>query len=177
MLLKTEILNFIVVQFSSVTQLWPTLCDPMDCSMPHFPVHHQLPELAQTNVHQVSDAIQPSHPLLSPSPPAPNPSQHQSLFQWVNSSHDVAEYWSFSFSIIPSKEIPGLISFRMDCLDRLAVTCVWNILNLLSSSDLPSKFQSHTFSYLLETCSKYCSIYYWKTSACNWTHTVQTYVV
>ena len=66
-------------QFSSVTQSCPTLCDPMNCSTPGLPVHHQLPEFTQTHVHPVSDAIQPSHPLSSPSPPAPNPSQHQSL--------------------------------------------------------------------------------------------------
>ena len=69
------------VQFSSVAQLCPALCNPMNCSMPGLPVHHQLPEFAQTHVHQVSDAIQPSHLLSSPSPPVPNPSQHQSLFQ------------------------------------------------------------------------------------------------
>ena len=69
------------VQFSSVAQSYPTLCDPMNCSTPGLPVHHQLPELTQTHVPRVSDAIQLSHPLLSPSPPAPNPSQHQSLFQ------------------------------------------------------------------------------------------------
>ena len=69
------------VQFSSVAQSCPTLCDPMNHSTPGLPVHHQLPEFTQTHVHQVSDAIQPSHPLSSPSPPAPNPSQHQSLFQ------------------------------------------------------------------------------------------------
>ena len=69
------------VQFSSVTQSCPTLCDPMNRSTPGLPVHHQLPEFTQTHVHRVSDAIQPSHPLSSPSPPAPNPSQHQSLFQ------------------------------------------------------------------------------------------------
>ena len=69
------------VQFSSVAQLCPTLCDPMNCSTPGLPVHHQLPEFTETHVHRVSDAIQPSHPLSSPSPPAPNPSQHQSLFQ------------------------------------------------------------------------------------------------
>ena len=68
-------------QFSSVTQSCPTLCNPMNRSTPGLPVHHQLPEFTQTYVHQVSDAIQPSHPLSSPSPPAPNPSQHQSLFQ------------------------------------------------------------------------------------------------
>ena len=69
------------VQFSSVAQSCPTLGDPMNCSTPGLPVHHQLPELTQTHVHRVSDAIQPSHPLSSPSPPAPNPSQHHSLFQ------------------------------------------------------------------------------------------------
>ena len=75
------------VQFSSVAQSCPTLCDPMNHSTPGLPVHHQLPEFTQTHVHRVSDAIQPSHPLSSPSPPALNPSQHQSLFQWVNSSY------------------------------------------------------------------------------------------
>ena len=69
------------VHFSSVAQSCPTLCDPMNCSTPDFPVHHQLPESTQTHAHRVSDAIQPSHRLSSPSPPAPNPSQHQSLFQ------------------------------------------------------------------------------------------------
>ena len=69
------------VQFSSVAQSCPTLCDPMNHSTPGLPVHHQLPEFTQTHIHRVSDAIQPSHPLSSPSPPAPNPSQHQSLFQ------------------------------------------------------------------------------------------------
>ena len=86
------------VQFRSVTQSCLTLCDPMNCSTPGLPVHHQLPEFTQTHVHQVGDAIQPSHPLLSPSPPAPNSCQHQGLFQWVNSSHEVAkvlEHWSF----------------------------------------------------------------------------------
>ena len=86
---------YISVQFSSVTQSCLTLCDPMDCSTPGFPVHHQLPELAQTHIHWVSDAIQPSHPLLSPSPPAFNLSQHQGLFQWVSSSHQVAKILEF----------------------------------------------------------------------------------
>src|SRR5574337_472184 len=71
----------LIIQFSSVAQSYPTLCDPMNCSMPGLPVYHQLPEFTQTHVHTVGGAIQPSHPLLSPSPPAPNPSQHQSLFQ------------------------------------------------------------------------------------------------
>ena len=83
------------VQFSSVAQSYLTLCDPMNCSTPGLPVHHQLPEFTQTHVHRVSDAIQPSHPLLSPFPLAPNPSQHQSHFQWVNSSHEVAKVLEF----------------------------------------------------------------------------------
>ena len=74
-----------------VAQSCPTLCHPMNRSTPGLSVHHQLPEFTQTHVHRVSDTIQPSHPLSSPSPPAPNPSQHQSLFQWVNSSHEVAK--------------------------------------------------------------------------------------
>ena len=87
--------NFYWGVFSSVAQSCPTLCDPMNCSMPGLPVHHQLPEFTQTHVHQVSDTIQPSHPLSSPSPPALNPSQHQSLFQWVNSLHEVAKVLEF----------------------------------------------------------------------------------
>ena len=85
---------FSSVPFSSVAQSCPTLCDPMNHSTPGLPVHHQLPEFTQTHVHRVGDAIQPSHPLLSPSP-APNPSQHQSLFQWVNSLHQVAKVLEF----------------------------------------------------------------------------------
>ena len=83
------------VQFSSVAQSCPTLPDSMNRSTPSLPVPYQLPEFTQTHVHGVSDAIQPSHPLSSPSPPAPNPSQHQSLFQWVNSSHEVAKVLEF----------------------------------------------------------------------------------
>ena len=108
-------------QFSLVTQSCPTLCDPMDCSTPGLPVHHQLLELTQTHVHRVGDAVQPSHPLSFPSLPAFNLSQHQGLFQWVSSLHQVTKYWSFSFSISPSDEYSGLISFRMDWLDLLAV--------------------------------------------------------
>ena len=78
-----------IVSVQSLSRIW--LCDPMNRSTPGLPVHHELPEFAQTHVHRVSDAIQPSHPLSSPSPPAPNPSQHQSLFQWVNSLHEVAK--------------------------------------------------------------------------------------
>ena len=93
----------------------------MNHSTPGLPVHHQLPEFTQTHVHRVSDAIQPSHPLLSPSPPAPNPSQHQSLFQWVNSSHEVAKVLEFRLQHQSFQWTPRTISFRMDCLDLLAV--------------------------------------------------------
>ena len=109
------------IQFSSVIQSGPALCDPMNHSMPGLPVHHQFLEFTQNHVHQVSDAIQPSHPLLSPSPPAPNPSQHRGLFQWVNSSHEVAKVLEFPLQHQSSSEHPGLISFRMDWLDLLAV--------------------------------------------------------
>ena len=85
-------------QFSSVAQSYLTLCDPMNPSTAGLPVHHQLPEFTQIHVHRVTDAIQPSHPRSSPSPPAPNPSQHQSLFQWVNSSHEVAKVLEFQLS-------------------------------------------------------------------------------
>ena len=102
----------------SVAQSCLTLCDPTDCSTSGFPVHHQLLELTQTHVHWVSDVIQPSHPLLSPSPPAFNLSQHQDLFKSISSSH---QYWSFSFSISPSNEYSGLSSFRIDWSDLLAV--------------------------------------------------------
>ena len=85
------------VQFSSVVQSCPTLCDTIKCSTPGLPVHHQLPEFTQTHVHRVCDAIQPSYPLSSPSPPALNLSQHQGLFKWVSSLHEVAKVLQFQF--------------------------------------------------------------------------------
>ena len=93
----------------------------MDCSMPGLPVHHQFPEFTQTHVHWVSDAIQSSHPLLSPSPPTFNLSQHHGLFKWLSSSHQVAKVLEFSFNLSPSNEHSGLISISMDWLDLLAV--------------------------------------------------------
>ena len=108
------------VQFSSVAQVCPSLCNPMKHSTPGLPIHHQLPEFTQTHVHRVGDAIQPSHPLsrlLLPSiPPSIRVFSNELTLRmrWP-------EYWTFSFSIIPSKEIPGLISFRMDWLDLLAI--------------------------------------------------------
>ena len=109
------------VWFISVAQSCPILYDPMDCSTRGLPVHHQLPEFTQNHIHRVSDAIQPSHPLSPPSPPAFNLSQHQGLSNESALRMRWPKYWSFSFSISPSKEHPGLISFRMDWLDLLAV--------------------------------------------------------
>ena len=96
--------NMSSVQFSSVVQSCLTLCNLMNCRTPGLLVHHRLPEFTQTHVHRVGDAIQPSHPLSSPSPPAPNPSQHQSLYYESTLRMRWPKYWSFSFSISPSKE-------------------------------------------------------------------------
>ena len=132
------------VQFSSVTQSCLILCDPMECSTQGFPVHHQLPELAQTHVHQVSDVILPSYPLLLPSPP---PSIFPSIR--VFSSESVLpitwpKFWSFSFSISPSNEYSGLISFRMDWLDLLAV-----------QGTLKSLLQQHSSKASILWCSAF----------------------
>ena len=116
---KKELQNNI--QFSSVAQLCLMLCDPVDCSTPGFSVHHQLLELAQTHVHRVSEDIQPSHLILSPSPP---PSIFPSIGVFTNESAlriRWPKYWSFSFSISPSNEYSGLISFMTDWLDVLAI--------------------------------------------------------
>ena len=110
-----------ISQFSAVTQSCPTLCDPRDCSLPSFPVNHQLPELAQTHVHWVNDATQLSHPLSSPSPPAFHFSQHQSLFKWVRYLHQVAKVLELQIQHHPCNEHSELISFRTDWFDLLAV--------------------------------------------------------
>ena len=107
--------------FSSVAQSCLTLYNLMDCCTPGFPVHHQLPELTQTHVHRVGDTIQPSPPLSSPSPPAFNLSQDQGFFKWVSSSHQVAKVLELYFSISPFNKYSGLISFRIDWFDLLAV--------------------------------------------------------
>ena len=140
--------NLVYVQFSSsVAQSCLTLCNPMNCSTPGPPVHHQLPEFTQTHVHRVGDAIQPSHPLSSPSPPAPNPSQHQSFSIEPTLCMRWPKYWSFSFSITPSKEIPGLISFRMDWLYLLAV-----------QGTLKSLLQHHSSKASILQCSAFFTI-------------------
>ena len=123
-----DTLQYQWIQFSSVTQSCPTLCDPMNCSTPGFSVHHQLLEPTQTHVHQVGDAIQPSHPLSSPSPPAFHLSQHQGLFKWVSSSHQMAKVLAFqlqhqSFQWTPSYWSPlgwtSWISFQSNGLSRV----------------------------------------------------------
>ena len=127
----------------SVAQSCPTFCDPMDCSIPGFPLVHHLPDFVQTYVHWVGDAIQPSHPLLSPSPPAFNLSQHQ-IF-----SHESVlflrwpKYWSFSFDISPSSEYSGLISFRMDWFD------------LLQPKEFSSLLQHHNSKASILHCSAF----------------------
>ena len=118
-------------QFSSVTQSCPTLCDPVDCSMPAFPVHHQLLELTQTRVHWVGDAIQSSHPLSSPSPPAFNLSQHQALFQWVSSLHQVAKVWEFQL-----QHLEGLGGIYF-----LVFSNFWKLLEVLASWPPSSVFK------------------------------------
>ena len=113
--------NLHSIQFSSVTQSCPTLCNPIDCRMPGFPVIHCLPKFAQTHVLWVSDAIQPSHPLLSPSPPALNLSSFSVFSNESPLRIRWPKYWSFSFNISPSNEYSGLVSFRMDWFNLLAL--------------------------------------------------------
>ena len=110
-----------LIQFSSIAQSCPTLCDPMNHSTPGLAVHHQLPEFTQTHVHQVGDTIRPSNPLSSPSPPASNTPSIRVFSSESTLCMRWPKYWSFSFSIIPSSEHPGLILLKMDWLDLLAV--------------------------------------------------------
>ena len=140
-----------------------SLCDPMSCSTPGFPILHYLLEFAQTHVHWVSDAIQPSHPLLPPSPPALNLSQYQSLFQRVGSSDQVAKYWSFSIS--PSNEYSGLIYFRTDWFDLLAIQVTLKSLlqhHIFKASNLwCSGFFTVQLSFLYMTTGKTIALTIW----------------
>ena len=128
----------------------------MDCSTPGLPVHHQLPEFTQTHAHWVADAIQPSHPLLSPSPPAFNLSQHRGLFKWVSSSHQVAKFWSLSFNISPSHEYSGLISLRMDWLDLLAVQ--GSLKSLLQYHSWKASILQHSAFFTVQRSYPYMTI-------------------
>ena len=136
-----------------VDQSCLTLWDPMNCSTPGLPVHHQLPEFTQTHLHWVGDAIQPSHPLSSPSPPTLNLSQHQGLFKWVSSFHQVPKYWSFSFSISPSNEHPRLISSRMDWLDLLAVQ--GTLKSLLQHHSSKASILQHSAFFIVQLSHPY----------------------
>ena len=134
----------------SFAQSCPTLCNPMDCSMPGFPVLHHVLELAQMHVHWVGDAIQPPHPLSSPAPPAFSLSQHQGLFQWGGSSHQVAKVLELQ---LQHQSFQWLISFRIDCFDLLAAqgtlkSLLQHQFKSISSSAL--KFNSHIHTWLLE---------------------------
>ena len=144
MTLPQKISLTLSVQLSLIIQTCPTLCDTMDYSTADFPVHYKLLELAQVRVHRVSDAIQPSHPLLSPSPPVFNLSQHQGfpVSQFFTSGGQSIK--NFSFSISPSNEYSGLISFRMDCLDLLAV-----------QGTLKSLLQHHSSKASILRCSAF----------------------
>ena len=138
---------------SSVAQSCLTLCDPMDCSTPGFPVHHQLLEITQTHVHWVHDTIQPSHPLLSPFPPAFNlpiirvfSSESVLHIRWP-------KHWSFSFSISPFNEYSGLISFRMDWLDLLAVQ--GTLKNLVQHHSLKASILQHSAFFIVQLSHPY----------------------
>ena len=141
------IIMFSSVQFISVAQSCPTLCNPINHSTPGLPVHHQLLEFTQTHVHGVSDAIQLSHPLSSPSPPAPIPPRIRDFSSESTLCMRWPKYWSFSFSIFPSKEIPELISFRMDWLDLLAV-----------QGTLKSLLQHHSSKASILRCSAFFTV-------------------
>ena len=138
------------VQYSSVTQSYPTLCNPMDCSTPGLPVHHQLPEFTQTHVHWVRDAIQPSHTLCCPLLLLPSIFPSIRIF-----SNELAvsirwpKYWSFSFNISPSNEHPGLISFRIDWLDLFAVQAILKNLLQHHSSEASVLWHSAFFTVQL----------------------------
>ena len=145
------------VQFSSVAQSCPTVCDPMNRSTPGLPVHHQLLEFTQTQVHRVGDAIQPSHPLSSPSP-APNPCQHQSLFQWVSSSHEVGQSTGVSAlaSFLPKKsqgwspsEWIGWISVQSKGLSRVFLNTTAQKHQFFGAQP-SSQSNSHIHTWLLE---------------------------
>ena len=141
----------ILIQFNSV-QSHPTLCDPMNCSMPGLPVHHQFLESTQTHVHGAGDAIQPSYPLSSPSPPALNLSQHQGLFKWVCFLHQVAKVLEFRLQH-QSFQNPGLISFRMDWFDLLAVQ--GTLQNLLQHHSSKSSILWHSAFFIVQLLHPY----------------------
>ena len=155
------------ISISSDAQSW-SLCNIMGCRTPGLPVHHWLPEFTQTYVHQVGDAIQPPHPLSSPSPPAFDVSQNQCLFQWFSSSHQVAKVLEFQLHISPSNEYSGLISSGIDWLDLLAV-----------QGTLKSLLQHHSSKASILRCSAFFTAqlsYPYMTTGKNIALTRQTFV-
>ena len=140
------------IQFNSVAQLCLTLPDPMDHSTPGLPVHHQLPEFTQTHLHWVSDATQPSHPLSSPSP-APIPPSMRVFSNESTLRMRWPKYWSFSFSISPSSEHPGLISFRIDWLDLLAV--LGTLKSLLQHHSSKASILQHSAFFVVQLSHPY----------------------
>ena len=138
----------------------------MKHSTPGLPVHHQLPEFTQTHIHQFGDAIQSYHPLSSPSPPAPNPSQHQGLFQWINSSHEVAKVLEFQLQHQSFQWHPGLISFRMDWLDFLAV-----------QGTLKSLLQHHSSKASILRCSAFFTVQLSRPSSQWWHPAISSSVI
>ena len=145
--MKTQSLNIHICSSCSVAQLCPTLCNPMDCSTSGFPVH-SLQELAQTHAHWVSNTIQPSHPLSSPSPSF-SLSQHQGLFQWVISSHQVAKVLELQIQHHASNEYSGLISCRMDWFDFLAVQ--GTLKSLLQHHDSKTSVPQHSAFFMVNS--------------------------
>ena len=145
--------HFECLQFTSVAQSCPTLCDPMNCSTPGLLVHHQLLEFTQTHVHRVSDAIQPSHPRSSPSPPAPIPPSIRVFSNESTLRMRWPKYWSFSLSISPSNEHPGLISFRMDWLDLLAVE--GTLKSLLQHHNSKASILRHSAFFIVQLSHPY----------------------
>ena len=140
------------IEFNSIAQLCLTLCDTMDCSTLGFPVHHQLLEPTQTHVHPISDAIQPSHPLSSLLLP-PSISQHQGLFNESVIHIRWSKYWSFSINISPPNEYSGLISFRMDWLDLLAVQ--GTLKSLLQHHSSKASILWHSTFFLVQLSHSY----------------------
>ena len=142
------------VQFSSVSsiaQSCPTLFDPMNCSTPGLPVHHQFLEFTQTHVHRVGDAIQPSHPLSFPSPPAPNPSQHGVFSNESTLRMRWPKYWSFHLSFSPSNEHPGLVSSRMDwfiCLQSKGLSRVFSSTTVQKHQFFGAQLSSQSNSHI-----------------------------
>ena len=154
-----------IMSVSSVAQPCPTLCDPMNRSTPGLPVHHHLPEFTQTHVHRVGDAIQPSHPLSSPSPPAPNPSQHQSLFQWVNSLHEVAKVLESAYTIYPalSNRVIGY-SFTQSFKFLVEKKKIWQLHNIITSAWLSKSLVSFKSFFFKKCLLPECCIW-WNTPA------------